>query len=447
MTATTIEDIGFDDHGRTRSVAPPFPADMVLTPLSRNPIRLEDATVAAVMDRPVPAFSVPHDPSVPLVNIVVVTFDNLLFTRMCLESLLANTEYANYEVCVVDNASTDGTPDYLRQIAAKHLHVRFLVNDANLGFAAANNQALKQASGDILILLNNDTLVSKGWVTGLVRHLQDLNIGLVGPTTNRLGNEAEIETSYRNYGEFEEFAGTVAKRSDEERFDIRIGSMFCLAMRRNTFERLGPLDEQFGIGMLEDDDYSMRARAAGLRVICAENLFVHHFGSASIGKLAASGEYGKLFHTNRRHWEAKWGRPWEPPSLRPNVVYENLRESIRRVVCESTPPAANLLVVSKGDEELLNLLRADGREASHFPQTPDGCYAGCYPADSQAAIAQLEQLRAEGGEFLLFPCTASWWLDHYRDFAMHLERRYRQVARHRDTCLVYALREGGRSDV
>ena len=116
-------------------------------------------------------------------------------------------------------------------------------------------------------------------------------------------------------------------------------------------------------------------------------------------------------------------------------------------MCESTPPAATVLVVSKGDEELLNLLRADGRKAAHFPQMPDGCYAGSHPADSQAAIAQLERLRADGGEYLLFPATASWWLDHYRDFAMHLERRYRQVNRRRDTCLVYVLREGGRSDV
>jgi GT2 family glycosyltransferase len=447
MAPTTIEKANSGVHGRFRAARPAFPADMVLTPLSRNPIRLEDATVAAVIDGPVPDLFVPHDPAVALVSIVVVSFNNLLFTRLCLESLLANTEYPNYEVLVVDNASTDGTVEYLRRLAPMYPQVRLLLNDANVGFAAANNRALEQAAGEMLTLLNNDTIVPKGWLTGLVRHLQNPEIGLVGPTANRLGNEAEIETSYQTYSEFEEFAATVGKRGETELFDIGIGSMFCLALRGDTFERLGPLDEQFGVGMFEDDDYSMRAREAGLRVVCAENLFVHHFGGASFGKLAASGEFGPLFHANRRRWEAKWGREWEPPSRRSNPAYETLREAIRRVACESTPAGATLLVVSRGDEELLKLLKADGRQAIHFPRRADGCYAGHHPADSHAAIALLEQSRAEGSEFLLFPRTERWWLEHYREFAEHLERRYRRATWKPDTCLIYALHAGGPSHV
>jgi hypothetical protein len=124
-----------------------------------------------------------------------------------------------------------------------------------------------------------------------------------------------------------------------------------------------------------------------------------------------------------------------------------LREAIRRVACESTPEGATLLVVSRGDEELLKLLKGDGRQAIHFPQRADGCYAGHHPADSHAAIALLEQSRAEGGEFLLFPRTERWWLEHYREFAEHLERRYRRATCKPDTCLIYALHAGGPSDV
>lgn len=425
----------------------PFPAHMMLTPLSRNPIRLEGATMAAVLNRQTPAYSLRRDPSAPLASIIVVTFNNLVFTRMCLESLLANTDYPNYEILVVDNHSTDGTPDYLRRLATKHRQLRLFFNDTNVGFPTANNQALQQASGDVLVLLNNDTMVFGGWLTGLVRHLRDGNVGLVGPITNRLGNEAEIETSYRTYGEFVEFAATVANRPHAEVFDIRIGSMFCLAMRRDTFERLGPIDEQFGLGMFEDDDYSVRARAAGLRVVCTDDVFVHHFGGASFGELAASGEFGRMFHANRGRWEAKWGRPWESPSRRPNPAYQKLREVIRWAVCETTPPAATVAVVSKGDEDLLKLLRDSGRQAWHFSRTANGGYAGYHPPDGRAAIAELEQLRREGAEFLLLPQSSGWWLEHYRDFMEHLDRRYAQVVRRPEICWIYSLSEGEPVDV
>src|SRR5262249_41925999 len=140
--ATTIDNTGTWDRVRCSGPVSPFPADVVLTPLSRNPIRLEEATVDTVLDRPLPIVCVPRDLAVPLVSIVVVTFDTLLFNRICLESLLANTDYANYELLVVDNASTDGTPDYLRRLAATHPHVRLFLNHVNVGFAAANNLAL-----------------------------------------------------------------------------------------------------------------------------------------------------------------------------------------------------------------------------------------------------------------------------------------------------------------
>ena len=122
----------------------------------------------------------------------------------------------------------------------------------------------------------------------------------------------------------------------------------------------------------------------------------------------------------------------------PNQQYQQLIERIQRVVLSTLPPEATVIVVSKGDNELLKL---KGRKAWHFPQTADGVYAGYYPADSAEAIAQLEALRATGGDFLLFPKTAFWWLEYYFEFKQHLERRYREVVRQGDTCLIFALCE------
>ena len=103
------------------------------------------------------------------------------------------------------------------------------------------------------------------------------------------------------------------------------------------------------------------------------------------------------------------------------------------------PTEATVIVVSGGDDELLEL---DGRKGWHFPQTENGTYADRYPADSTAAIAHLEALRAKGGDYLLFPSTALWWLERYERFRQHLESRYyRVVERQEDAGVVFALRQ------
>jgi GT2 family glycosyltransferase len=428
--------------GSATESASPFPPDLVLTPTSRWPTRLPEDTVNAVLANPLPAArkrahvdEVIRGPGEGA-SVVLVTFNGLVFTRLCLESLLVNTDYADYEVIVVDNGSTDGTEDYLRALVRGHPHLRAVFNETNRGFARANNQGLELAGGGVLILLNNDTILPRGWLGRLIRHVDDPAIGLVGPVTNRTGNEAQIAASYHTYGEFVNFAQHVSAAPNATLFDIRMLGMYCVAMRRSVYERVGPLDEQFGVGLFEDDDYAMRVRAAGYRVVCAEDVFVHHFGQASLGKLAATGEYGTLFHANRLRWEQKWRVPWEPYKRRLNYQYEQLTRRIRQMVHTTLPADATVLVVSNGDDELLRLERV---QAWHFPQTQEGVYAGHHPADSAEAIDRLEALRAKGAEFLLFPNTALWWLDHYGEFKEHVEAHYAPVARQEDTCLIFAL--------
>ena len=130
------------------------------------------------------------------------------------------------------------------------------------------------------MLLNNDTVPAGDWLPRLLTHLEDPGVGLVGPVTNRAGNEAQIETAYRTFGQYMAFAEERWRRCGDQRTEIRVATMFCAAMRREVFAQVGPLDERFEIGLFEDDDYSMRVRAAGYGVVCAEGLFLHHFGQA-----------------------------------------------------------------------------------------------------------------------------------------------------------------------
>lgn len=254
----------------------------------------------------------------PKVSVVVVTHNNLDDTRRCLESVLNRSMYPNLEVIVVDNASTDGTQAYIESLTTGETDVRLIANGENRGFAAANNQGLAVATGERLILLNNDTVVPGGWLHRLLPHLDRIDVGLVVAVTNFSGNESRIDVHYDSLDEMDGFARELARARHGEYFDIRVAAMYCVGMRRDVYERVGRLDERFGMGLFEDDDYSERMRSEGYRVICAEDAFVHHVGQASFKKLSAR-EYQRLWDANQRLYEEKWERTWEKHEQRTTV--------------------------------------------------------------------------------------------------------------------------------
>jgi len=115
--------------------------------------------------------------------------------------------------------------------------------------------------------------------------------------------------------------------------------------------------------------------------------------------------------------------------------YGELVQRVREIALATLPADARVLVVSRGDDALF----PQGLAAAHFPQGPGGVYAGYHPADSGAAVAHLEECRAEGAEFLLLPATAFWWLDHYGGLLQHLMGRGR-VLHHDGHCVIFDLR-------
>ncbi len=246
------------------------------------------------------------------ISIVVVTYDNRDLNRLCLESLRARTEWPNTETIVVDNGSTDGTPELLTEAAQADPRLRVIQHETNLGFAAACNAGLAAATGEYLVLLNNDTVVTRGWATTLARHLgADPGLGLVGPVTNAIANSARVEAGYTGMRDLPQWAAAWTRAHDGEIFELPMLALFCAAMRRGVFEQIGPLDERFGIGMFEDDDYCRRMRDAGYRIACARDAFVHHWQMASFRKMPRAA-YFALFRENRKKYEAKWGRSSAP---------------------------------------------------------------------------------------------------------------------------------------
>ncbi|HKT37608.1 MAG TPA: glycosyltransferase, partial [Ktedonobacterales bacterium] len=183
-------------------------------------------------------------------TIIIVTYRNLEKTRLTLKSVLERTRYPNYDALLVDNGGDPEIQSYARTMAERFpATVRCIFNAENLGFAGANNVGLRAAQdSEYVVLLNDDVIVTPGWLGALLRYLDDPQIGLVGPVTNAVGNEARIPVDYSDTDGIDAFARAYAQTHDGASFDIQALAMYCLALRQRTVTALGELDERFRVG-------------------------------------------------------------------------------------------------------------------------------------------------------------------------------------------------------
>lgn len=238
-----------------------------------------------------------------LTSIILVTKDRLDYTKSCIESIRRHTAAGSYELILVDNGSEDGTIDWVKA----EPDIALIENGYNAGFPKGCNQGAAAAAGELLLLLNNDTLVTPGWLEGLRRNLlSDPLIAAVGPVTNSAYYWTQIPSHYTTVEEMDRFSESVrmsaANHPMEERLKL-IG--FCMLLRREAYEAAGGMDERFGIGNYEDDDLSLRLRLLGYKLMLCRDTFIHHYGSVSFK--ADSAMYLHLFARNNQLFREKWG--------------------------------------------------------------------------------------------------------------------------------------------
>jgi|GEM_PF-6655695 len=221
-------------------------------------------------------------PFIGLVSIVVPVLNQPELTKAFLDSVYANT-HRTFELLLIDNGSGPAIQKLVETYAAAHGNLVCIRNEQNQGFGYACNQGLDRARGEAVVVINNDVLVPAGWLERMLAVVQaNPRVGMVGPVTNRCVGSQQIFPA--PYSTQEEFALAAAARAITHRANARpIGRLvgLCLLMPRNVLNQVGGFDPCFGYGNFEDDDLGLRIRRAGFELAVAEDVLIHHEGSAT----------------------------------------------------------------------------------------------------------------------------------------------------------------------
>lgn len=244
-------------------------------------------------------------------SIIILTYNKLDYTKLCIESIRKYTKADTYEVIVVDNNSTDDTREWLK----KQQDLKVILNDENLGFPGGCNVGINAAEqGSDILLLNNDTIVTPRWLENLNNCLySDEYIGAVGAVSNNCANYQAIKTEYKSIEEMLNFAERY-NVSDASKWEQKVRLIgFCMLIKRKVMDEVGLLDERFTPGNFEDDDLGYRIQSKGYKLILCNDTFVHHFGSTSFRDNPE--KFNALLKQNSLKFISKWGFNSEDNSL------------------------------------------------------------------------------------------------------------------------------------
>jgi GT2 family glycosyltransferase/glycosyltransferase involved in cell wall biosynthesis len=288
-----------------------------------------------------------------LVSIVIPVHNQLEYTQKCLDSILTHTDVP-FELILVDNGSSDPTAASLRgmregrvdlggwrlktddqgkvlyaerteaqkkggktrkkRVESRKLFCRYFKlvrNNENRGFAAGNNQGMAEAQGDYIVLMNNDVVVTAKWLKRMIACAEKKRgIGMVGPMSNYVSGPQwvkEVTYDTTSLSNLDRFSERYAKEHDGKAKPFWRVVGFCMLIKRAVVAKIGGLDERYGLGNFEDDDFSLRAALAGFESWIAMDCFVHHFGNRTFQ--GAKIDYRESLNKNWEIFKRKWSLP------------------------------------------------------------------------------------------------------------------------------------------
>ncbi len=261
-----------------------------------------------------------------MLSIIVPVLNQSDMTHECIYSIMDCTQ--DYEIVIIDNGSE---PVYVPPFVSNG-EVQLIRNDENKGFPIAANQGIKASRGDTIVLFNNDVVVTPGWASRLLDHLED-SFDIVAPMTNYAaglqGTMANGDQSIDSYNTKEQLydAGLeFGNRNKGLATEVNFATI-SMFIKREIFDDIGYLDESLFPSSGEDLDFCFRARKAGYRIGIAHDVYIHHEGSQTFKDLESSGveNYNDIIEQNNKHLEDKWGKGfWEN-----QIVYDDKQVGIK----------------------------------------------------------------------------------------------------------------------
>jgi GT2 family glycosyltransferase len=217
----------------------------------------------------------------PLVSVIILNWNGERFLKSCLSSLFDQT-YSNREIIVVDNCSTDGSLAILESMLPK---IKLIRSGQNLGFAAGNNLGIENSTGELIVLLNNDTEVDPGCLEVLVKAFQQAaDIGMCAAKVRYLQDREILNSTgvvlYRDLTALNRGIGEKDQGQYDQSFSVFCPYGAAATYKREMLDRIGLLDEDYFM-FREEDELGWRANLAGWKCVYVPEALVYHHRSAA----------------------------------------------------------------------------------------------------------------------------------------------------------------------
>jgi len=237
-------------------------------------------------------------------DIVIPVWNKKELTEKCINSILSNTDFS-YRIVLIDNASEKPTREYLESISSQYSDkIKLIVNKENLGNTTAGVQGMKYSDAEYVCILDNDTIVCKGWLSEMVKVAESSDkIGIVNPNCNSFGlHKPERQT-------LEDFSKELLNKNFGKYIEIGAAVGFCYLVKRKLINEIGYWDERFSPGYFEDTEYAMRAKKYGYKSVIASGAYIYHDEHSSFKSREKKKSFEKLFKESREKFYALYGKP------------------------------------------------------------------------------------------------------------------------------------------